>query len=189
MGGVGTRKNKSTFNVKTVREDLCVTSEDPSSGFVMTWNGWATPKANMLAWKGVEGRLLTKMELEKRGIHISNTLYPGCGYEQESVEHILIMCLMSKTLWWMVGSWLGVKDLHSCSTVAYILSFAWKMDISKKKKKAVNCIVMATLWIIWSSRNEKLFKALQFSNDMILEQLNECTTLWMKVIAKMEYLM
>ncbi|XP_021994249.1 uncharacterized protein LOC110890910 [Helianthus annuus] len=145
----------------------------------------------MLAWKGVEGRIPTKTlsELEKGGIHISNTLCPGCGYEQETVEHILLMCLMSKTLWWMVGSWLGVKDLHSCSSVADILSFSLKLYISKKKKKAVNCIVMATLWNIWLSKNEKVFKVVQFSNAIILEQVNECTMLWMNVIAKMEYIM
>ena len=67
--------------------------------------------------------------------------------------------------------------------------FSCKLEISKNKKKVVNCIVMATLWIIWSSRNEKVFKVVQFSNAIILEQVNECTMLWMNVIAKMEYLM
>ena len=71
----------------------------------------------------------------------------------------------------------------------YSLFFSWKLDISKKKKKAVNCIVMATLWNIWLSKNEKVFKVVQFSNAIILEQVNECTMLWMNVIAKMEYLM
>ncbi|XP_021996148.1 uncharacterized protein LOC110893346 [Helianthus annuus] len=165
MGGVGTRKNKSIFNVKTVREYLCVTSGDPSSGFVMIWNGWATAKANMLAWKSVDGRLLTKTDLEKKGEFRSATHCARVAdHEQETVEHILITCLMSKTLWWM-----------------------WHI-FPKKKKKVVNYIVMATLWIIWSSRNGKVFKVVQFSNDIRLEQVNECTLLWMKVIAKMENL-
>ena len=70
-------ENKSTFNVKIVREDLCVTSGDLSNGFVMTWNGWAIPKANMLAWKGIEGRLPTKTELEKRGNSDQQHIVPG----------------------------------------------------------------------------------------------------------------
>ena len=71
----------------------------------------------------------------------------------------------------------------------YSFFFLEAVYISKKKKKAVNCIVIVTLWIIWSSRNEKVFKVVQFSNAIILEQVNECTMLWMNVIAKMEYLM
>ncbi|XP_021995559.1 uncharacterized protein LOC110892716 [Helianthus annuus] len=138
--------------------------------------------------KALKAGYRQRQSCKKRGIHISNILCPGCGYEQDTVEHILIPCLMSKTLWWMVGAWLGVKDLHSYSTMADILYFSWKLDISKKKKKAVNCIVIVTLWIIWSRRNEKVFKVVQCSNAIRLEQVSEYTLLWMKVIANMENL-
>ncbi|XP_021996296.1 uncharacterized protein LOC110893497 [Helianthus annuus] len=104
----------------------------------------------------------------KKGvIQTSNTLCPVCKYKQETVEHILITCFMSKTLWWMVGAWLGVKDFP----------VSWRF--LRRRKKVVNCIVMATLWIIWSSRNEKVFKVVQISNARRLEQVQECTLLWM----------
>ncbi|RVW59698.1 Polypyrimidine tract-binding protein-like 1 [Vitis vinifera] len=70
--------------------------------FVRGFNDW---ELDLVAtW----GKVLTLDRLQKRGWHLPNRCFL-CGYEKETVNHILIHCIVARVLWDMICALVGVK--------------------------------------------------------------------------------
>ncbi|MFS7994720.1 hypothetical protein Hanom_Chr12g01109351 [Helianthus anomalus] len=63
----------------------------------------------------------------------------------ESADHILVTCLLARTLWWMIGAWVKVPTLANCSTVKELLQHVHDLKASRKRKKVILCVAMAGL--------------------------------------------
>ncbi|GJY47225.1 RNA-directed DNA polymerase, eukaryota, reverse transcriptase zinc-binding domain protein, partial [Tanacetum coccineum] len=63
------------------------------------WNKWVPKKVSIFIWRALEGRLLVRKELDKRGIDLDTLLYPCCDGVVESCNHSLVMCDLAMNVW------------------------------------------------------------------------------------------
>ncbi|XP_022007914.1 uncharacterized protein LOC110907206 [Helianthus annuus] len=173
-------ESDSLFSVKAVRKDLGVATYQSDGDPVMKWCAWATAKANTLAWRSISGRIPTRVELAKRGVQVGSVTCSFCGYSEETADHIFVTCIRAKTIWWLVGVWLENMGLLTCKTVKDILDVAWGVNLPNTQKKAFYCAIMAALWNIWIQRNERIFNNAYKSYSRIVEDIKECSLLWLK---------
>ncbi|KAJ0860073.1 putative reverse transcriptase zinc-binding domain-containing protein [Helianthus annuus] len=180
MRGDGKRKKGRLFSVKVVRDELGDATFQRDGDPIMKWCGWATAKVNTLVWRCISGRIPTRIELAKRGVQVGSVSCPFCGYMEETANHIFVTCITAKAIWWLVGVWLKNTDLLACSTVKEILAVAWGVNLPTIQKKAFSCVIMAAIWTIWIQRNERIFNNTYKSYTRIVEDIKECSLLWLK---------
>ena len=59
---------------------------------------WNPSKVGGFTWETWWGKVLTMEQLKKRGFHLA-TRCPFCGKSEETLEHIMIHCLLIWDLW------------------------------------------------------------------------------------------
>ena len=78
------------------------------------------------AWEATWGKVLTLDRLQKKGWQL-----PNC--EEETINHILIHCIVAKVLWDMVFALLGVQWVFPETVKEVLLS--WRGPFVGKKKE------------------------------------------------------
>lgn len=63
------------------------------------WNRFVPRKVNICIWEAVNYRLPTRANLLLRGLLISSSLWPLCGFEEESIYHNILSCLVVSQIW------------------------------------------------------------------------------------------
>ena len=77
-----------------------------------------------------------------------------CGFPEESVDHILFLCPISKVIW---GFYLNNADTHLSNislSQTFTLQHCFKFE---SNKKGWNTLILATIWNIWWNRNSVSF--------------------------------
>lgn len=83
------------------------------------WKLEAPPKIRMFMWRIRHRALATRLDLSKRHVAVSPTC-PICNKEDESVEHMLLMCPWVEPVWF--GNQLNYKVIHkiNCAHAAFM---------------------------------------------------------------------
>ncbi|XP_071685549.1 uncharacterized protein [Rutidosis leptorrhynchoides] len=68
-------------------------------------------KINIFIWRVKQGRISTRVELDKRGIDLDSIIYPLCNSHVETVEHVLIHCPASSQVWMLVLHWWNLHQI------------------------------------------------------------------------------
>lgn len=67
----------------------------------LVWKNLAPPRVQTFAWCGVKRKILTKMDLRRRGLLRSQEDL-GCplyGLEEEIIDHLFFTCPIARILW------------------------------------------------------------------------------------------
>lgn len=145
-------------------------SNAESLAFRRLWKCWAIRKASITAWKILKGRLGTVDNLSKRGVTTPSQLCCLCSTESESINHLLLTCSFSYSIWYKIFSWLGVVLIpHDCP----ITHFLQVSDMLGKKKLRViaSAIWICTAWSVWCLRNDVIFNQGQINLDRFLTSI------------------
>ena len=62
------------------------------------WKTCVQPKVSFFLWEATWGKAITLDELQKRGWPLANRCYL-CQMHEESIDHILLHCAKTRTLW------------------------------------------------------------------------------------------
>ncbi|XP_071695352.1 uncharacterized protein [Rutidosis leptorrhynchoides] len=122
-------------------------------------NNLIPQKLGIFVWWALKNRLPTRVELEKRGVHIDSLLCPLCNKEIETVEHAIFECDHAKMVWDRILKWWEVSP----SINVGILNAFRGTNIggrSTNEKRIWQAIEWITGYSIWKNRNLKVF-----SND------------------------
>jgi len=84
----------SAYNL--VRKDKEVVS---SSVFGMLWECKAVPSAGLMAWRLLENKLATRVDLSRRGVLVESLMCCLCGKEEESCGHLFFGCNFAWRVW------------------------------------------------------------------------------------------
>ena len=98
------------------------------------WNTWVLPKAGIFAWEATWNKILTLDNVQKRGWAVANKCYL-CKREEESTDHFLIHCDLTRDLWHFVFSLFGVFWLLPSIVKEVLLS--WHGSFVGRSKKKV----------------------------------------------------
>ena len=89
--------------------------------------------------------------LQKRGWQLPNCCFL-CGCEEETVNHLLIHCIVVRVLWDIVLGLSGVQWVFP-ETVKEVLT-SWRGPfVGKKRKKIWKSIPLCIFWTVWKERN------------------------------------
>jgi len=66
--------------------------EESPSVFSKQWRSKALPSAILTAWRVLENKIATTVNLVRRGIIVDNMLCCLCGKEEESHRHLFFDC-------------------------------------------------------------------------------------------------
>ena len=100
--------------------------------------------------------MLTLDRLQKRGWQFPNCCFL-CGCEEETVNHILIHCIVVRVLWDIVLGLSGVQWVFP-ETVKGVLT-SWRGPfVGKKRKKIWKSIPLCIFWTVWKERNRLAFR-------------------------------
>ena len=98
---------------------------------------------------GAESLLLTNFK--KGGIILANRCFL-CEEEEETVNHLLLHCLMAKLLWNLFLDIVGIQWVFPCSVKGTLLSWHDSF-VGKKQLKAWMADPLSLFWSIWQERN------------------------------------
>ncbi|KAL4568188.1 hypothetical protein LXL04_023795 [Taraxacum kok-saghyz] len=82
-----------------------------------------------------------------------SNLWPICGVQAESVEHLFISCEMAGKMWELIIKWLDIQ----IGNFRHRSEFFEKVDRTKMvttKKQVIQTVGCTSLWFLWKYRND-----------------------------------
>ncbi|WJZ84180.1 hypothetical protein VitviT2T_003796 [Vitis vinifera] len=119
------------------------------------WVDKVQTKILFFAWEATWGKVLTLDRLQRRGWHLPNRCFL-CGCEEETVNHILIHCIVARVLWDMICALVGIKWVFPETVKEVLLSWRGPF-VGKKRKKIWKSIPLYIFWTLWKERNRLAF--------------------------------
>ncbi|KAL8461411.1 hypothetical protein ACS0TY_032760 [Phlomoides rotata] len=157
-GNKGQYEVNKAYKIIQARKEGSDTSGREIKSYNKLWKSWAIRKATSTAWKILRNRAATTDNLERRGISFSpNELKcKFCKAHAESISHLFFSCPFAVQLWNKILNWLGIcSALHEDPTKHW-LQFGLCLG-GDVLRKVANTIWIATVWRIWSVRNDITF--------------------------------
>ena len=106
-------------------------------------------------WTAAHDQILTLDNLILRGHTLANRCCMYCCYE-ESVDHLLISCPVTHSLWMYMLRLFGI-DWVMPSSVADLF-FCWYHWLGKHNSNIWNFVLGCLKWTIWTERNQCSFE-------------------------------
>ena len=108
----------------------------PSASFPLNviWKSCVQPKVSFFGWEATWGKALTLDQLQKRGWPLANKCYLFQMHE-ESIDHILLHCAKTRTLWALFFTFFGVQWVLPASVKMTLLG--WNRSFVGKERKEV----------------------------------------------------
>ncbi|XP_068484829.1 uncharacterized protein [Phaseolus vulgaris] len=120
------------------------------------WRCKALPSALFTAWRVLENRIASRVNLVRRGVAVENLLCCLCGEEEESSCHLFFVCRFAWRVWCLCFKWLGVSSVIHKDPKSNFSQFRMS-----QASVSVN-EVWSTIWVgivseIWKHRNSVIF--------------------------------
>ncbi|XP_022031634.1 uncharacterized protein LOC110932618 [Helianthus annuus] len=175
------------FAVKQVRFDIESFYEGVGiNQLVFNWNSWAPSKANYLLWRGMLGKVASRVGLSRRGVHLTDVSCPRCGLQDEDSDHIFVTCLWARSIWWNMLVWMRINFPADIISLEEFVSYLHNQPGGKRWKKIVYTVTLATVWRIWKARNEKVFEDRFIPVQTSVELIKEDAFLWLGNRSKLQ---
>ena len=118
---------KSMYNVLQQRSVI-------SFPWKCIWKNCVQPKVSFFAWEASWGKILTFDQLKRRGFSLTNRC-PPCQRSEETMDHLLLHCTMTRVLWDLLFSLFGVSWVLLASVRDSLLG--WKGSFLAKDRRKV----------------------------------------------------
>ncbi|KAI5003541.1 hypothetical protein ZWY2020_030701 [Hordeum vulgare] len=113
------------------------------------WKTLCPRNIHVFLWLCLYNKILTRDNVAKRK-HLDDLTCLFCN-EPESIQHIFFECINVDVIWTTIA------DFFHCSRMLCFHDVAslWKLN---KKEKLLNMTIAASLWSVWTLRNEFCFQ-------------------------------
>ena len=133
----------------------------PSTFFlsIVIWNSCVQPKESFFGWEATWGKALTLDQLQKRGWPLANKCYLFQMHE-ESIDHILLHCAKTRTLWALFFTLFGVQWVPSASVkMTFLGCLLWE----KRERKFGEQTLYVFFGLLGRLRNKIVFEEVVLS--------------------------
>jgi len=125
------------------------------------------------------GKLNTRDLLAKKGILTEeDNLCPFCTLQPESLDHILLHCPTSWSIWSKVASDLGIQIDRQASFRQFYAEWMAKRCHNPTRNKLHNAIFFAAVWSLWTLRNKVVFEGQNLDLNELYHKIRWRTALW-----------
>ncbi|XP_071708323.1 uncharacterized protein [Rutidosis leptorrhynchoides] len=169
--------NNGVYSVNNLVELIDGTTLASHSDSMETLRNRLVPKKiEVFIWRERRGRILVRLELDKRGIDLHSTRCPVCDDDLESVEHILFSCKFAKDIWDKVLNWWG----YSLANFIYsdIFDGTFGALASDNKRLIWQALCWCVTYSLWKSRNSKVFKNKTDSAAVLFSEIQVISFEW-----------
>ena len=140
------------------------------------WKVQTAPKIRTFVWKAVSQALPVADLLMERGMKCDDRCQL-CGFEGESVNHILFSCHLPRKCWAVsnIPSPRGGFSDHSIyENIAYLLKVCKDVRFDVETNRSWPWV----LWYLWKNRNAFIFEGKLFEAEEIIKKAKEEADVW-----------
>jgi hypothetical protein len=109
-----------------------------------------------------------------------NSKCPLCDQDQETAQHLLLMCVFTRQVWAMTSQHLNLV-IAGPSTPTTSFS-AWRCTsikfASKDRRKGLNSLIILVKWEVWKYRNSCVFEGARPDVQVLLQKVSSECVLW-----------
>ncbi|GJT79071.1 RNA-directed DNA polymerase, eukaryota [Tanacetum coccineum] len=149
---VGDLNGEGVFCVKDVRnllDDVFL----PKAPIATRWIKYVPIKLNVFAWKVHLNRLPTRVNLQHRGVLVSDPSCPICHSKDEDLAHLFFRCSLVTDIVRLVCRWWNIA-WASIDSYSNWLHWFNAIRLSPKVKDLLEGVFYITWWSIWRFRNQ-----------------------------------
>ncbi|GJW11767.1 RNA-directed DNA polymerase, eukaryota [Tanacetum coccineum] len=160
---------EGVFCVKDVRnllDDVFL----PKAPIATRWIKYVPIKLNVFAWKVHLNRLPTRVNLQHRGVLVSDPSCPICHSEDEDLAHLFFRCSLVTDIVRLVCRWWNIA-WASIDSYSNWLHWFNAIRLSPKVKDLLEGVFYITWWSIWRFRNQVLFSSLVPRKDVLFDDI------------------
>jgi hypothetical protein len=183
--------DKGEFTVRSVYTKLeglslgeVIWGDGEKGVFDNLWKCPAPSKVVAFAWKAILNRVPTKVNLALRNVlgPDVNSLCGLCNWADESTSHLFLHCDISSAVWIKLMTWLNCLFISPPNL--FVHWDCWHGgERNKNARKGMGVIWLATIWILWKARNDKVFNDINVEVDAIVDEVK--VTAWKWVLGRM----
>jgi hypothetical protein len=177
--------NVGVFTVKSVYEWLLYLSvvdpldDDTTASLKKLWKNNVPSKVSIFGWRLLLEKLPTREALIHRGVLNINVdrCCVMCLNMDETLEHVFLNCQVTVAVWSHVLRWLGASYFNASNVQQHMLMFG-ELIKGKKYKRVTHIIWLATMWCLWRSRNNILFRGVDVNVPSLVDQITYNSWFW-----------
>lgn len=117
--------------------------------------------------------------LAKRGLpHPTACLL--CDQAEESIQHLLVSCVFSRQVWFLILHHLNLDGLAPTLLTTRFSSW-WGSalrGVPKELRKRLNSLIILVAWEIWKHRNSCVFEGSSPNHQTLLQNVANEYTVW-----------
>ncbi|GAU32090.1 hypothetical protein TSUD_152950 [Trifolium subterraneum] len=150
--------------------------------FTRIWESWAPLKVMVFSWQALLGRLPTRRNLARRRVIIDDGEAVGCvwcGGASESENHLFSTCVTAWLVWAKILRWFGLVSVLPDSISSLIESFLLCFGKKKNGFKGALLVWHAVIWVLWRSRNERIFSGKNVEPSEIFDRIQYISWNWL----------
>ena len=153
----------------------------PDATSNLAWHKQVPQKVSIVAWRLLQDRLPTKINLQRRGItQVTDTsCVSGCGKE-ETTSHLFLHCHVFGAIWQHIRSWIGVSGADTDNVPDHIQQFIHYSGYTKARRSFLQLLWLLCVWLVWNERNSRLFNNTETSIDQLLDKAKYHSLWWLK---------
>lgn len=115
------------------------------------------PKWKLFIWKILHNGIATKVDLDRRGIHVS-LFCDLCDNQEEDAQHIFRFCGIAKQSWRGEVLSLHLEYNDSMSFKEWFMFYIRQFHSQDGKNSHRTVYFISTLWALWLVRRNRVFR-------------------------------
>ncbi|GJS62440.1 RNA-directed DNA polymerase, eukaryota [Tanacetum coccineum] len=167
---------EGVFRVKDVR-NLLDESFLPKDSTATRWVKSIPIKINVFAWKVYLDRLLTRLNLIRRGVQVPSLSCPVCNAAYEDMSHLLFSCDLANDVVRLVCRWWNLT-WSPLGSYSEWLSWFNSIRLCSRIKGMLEGVFYVTWWCLWNFRNHLLFATQNPRKDVIFFDIVSRSFTW-----------
>lgn len=133
------------------------------------WDTASQPKHAFITNLAVQNGLATIDKLRQRGLQMINRC-ELCQAAEETGRHLFFTCSISRKVWGLVCSWMGVSQLNG--TLRAVLNGLKRKNHGRNwTARRVRCALTTTVYELWRERNTRIFKGAANDVHQIVQKI------------------
>ena len=141
------------------------------------WKIKTPPKIKTFLWKALSNAIPVGELLVKKGIKM-DPCCQACGFQGESINHILFDCAIARQVWalaYVPNPMNGFDKVSHFSNLHYVMSLMNNAEIDEKVRNMIPWIV----WYLWKTRNGIIFEGKAVFIQDVLVKISEEAEFWL----------
>jgi hypothetical protein len=143
------------------------------------WDSPAPSKVIAFSWKLLRNRIPTRVNLAVRGVGVNggNVSCVYCNGVAETENHLFLYCDFAASVWKGIFRWLGLVIIIP-PNISLLFEVLMASARSKKLRNGYGLIWHATVWMLWISRNNKIFSNGESSPEEVCDAIKLISWRW-----------